>query len=88
MNISWETQSTNAESITYYNVTVEKRRDGRTLGSIQAKETKAFYENLKANTQYTVYVSACAPEDDCGLAAETSAWTLPEGEQEILTLNT
>ena len=87
MNISWETQSTNGEPITYYNVTVEKRNDGRTLGSIKSKETRAGYENLKANTLYTVYVSACARVDDCGLAAETSAWTLPEGEQEILTLS-
>ena len=79
IEIAWSAPTPNSEPISYYNITVISEQEEETQIRMKVTSTHAVCENLKANTHYTIFVSTCARDNDCGLAVKTAVWTLPEG---------
>uniref|UniRef100_A0A915ETC3 Protein-tyrosine-phosphatase n=1 Tax=Echinococcus canadensis TaxID=519352 RepID=A0A915ETC3_9CEST len=74
----WMSPKSNNQTISKFTVTAVDAVGNGTSQIVPSISSHYTFEDLQPTTWYRVSVIACARNDDCGLPAEATAWTLPQ----------
>ncbi|KAL5110442.1 Receptor-type tyrosine-protein phosphatase delta [Taenia crassiceps] len=84
---TWMPPEPNAQNTTKYTVTVIDAVAHNRSETVPSSSNQYTFASLQPTTFYTIRVIACARDNDCGLPAEATAWTLPEEPQNLVLTN-